>query len=124
MLGKIILWVSGLIFTSYGVACLLSPELPAGYAGLTITNGDAYAEMGAMYGGLQTGFGLFCILAAIRPELHRAGLLILVFVIGALAVSRLFFAFTTTDPVGVYTWGAMGYEFTTALLSAVALRRN
>ena len=55
MLGKIILWISAVMFIGYGVACFFSPALPAGYAGLTITSGDAFSEMGAMYGGLQTG---------------------------------------------------------------------
>ena len=42
---------------------------------------------------------------------------------GLLAISRLFFTLTTTGPIGVYTWGAMTYEFTTAALAALALRK-
>ena len=42
MLGKIILWVSAFMFVSYGLACFFSPDLPAGYAGLVISNGDAF----------------------------------------------------------------------------------
>lgn len=122
MLTKILLWASAIIFTSYGIACLLNPELPASYAGLSITNGDAYAELGAMYGGLQTGFGLFCALAAIKPSLHQAGLLMLVFLIGGLASARLLSLLTGTDPVAGYTWGALAYESATAILAAIALR--
>ena len=123
MLGKTVLGISAVIFIAYGLACLFSPALPAGYAGLEMTNADAYAEIGAMYGGLQTGFGLFCLLAAIKAEYTRAGLVLLVFCIGLLAISRLFFTLTTTGPIGVYTWGAMAYEFTTAALAALALRK-
>ena len=123
MLGKIILWVSGVIFASYGMVCFLSPEVPAGYAGLVLSNGDAYAEIGAMYGGLQFGVGLFCILAAVRADLYRAGLLLLVIGIGFLAVGRLINAWDADWMVGGYTWGAMAYEFLTAILAAVALRR-
>jgi len=63
MLGKTILGVSALILISYGAVCLISPATPAAFAGLIISNGDAFAEVGAMYGGLQTGLGLFFLLA-------------------------------------------------------------
>jgi hypothetical protein len=57
VLGKVVLWVSAVSFISYGLICLFSPDVPARYAGLNMTNGNAIAEIGAMYGGLQTGFG-------------------------------------------------------------------
>jgi hypothetical protein len=87
-----------------------------------MTNGDAYAEIGAMYGGLQTGFGLFCLLAAIRPALYRAGLTLLVLAIGSLALGRLYSALIASDPVGGYTYGALCFEFAVAVLAALALR--
>ena len=65
LLGKTILSVSAFILISYGALCLISPTTPAGYAGLIISNGDAFAEVGAMYGGLQTGLGLFFLLAVL-----------------------------------------------------------
>jgi hypothetical protein len=70
------------VFIAYGIACFFSPGLPAGYAGLVMSNGDAFSEIGAMYGGLQTGFGLFCLIAALKPEHYRSGLLLLVICIG------------------------------------------
>ena len=124
MLGKIILWISGVVFIAYGLACFFAPALPAGYAGLDMTNGDAFAEIGAMYGGLQAGFGLFCVLAALKPEYTRAGLMLLVICIGLLAVGRLYSTLTGPGDVGFYTWGAMAYEFATATLAAVALRKT
>ena len=124
MLGKVLLWVSGAIFMSYGIACFLSPELPAGDAGLNIGSGDAYAEMSAMYGGLQTGVGIFCILCALQASLQRAGLLLLAIGIGLLAAARLYGAWDADWMVGVYTWGALAYETITAALAVVALRRD
>jgi hypothetical protein len=123
VLGKIILWVSAVVFIAYGIACFFSPGLPAGYAGLVMSNGDAFSEIGAMYGGLQTGFGLFCLIAALKPEHYRSGLLLLVICIGLLAVGRLYSTVTGTGEVGTYTWGAMGYEFATAILAGIALRK-
>ncbi len=47
MLGKFILWLSAIAFGIYGIACLLSPTLPAASAGLEWVTGDGYAEIGA-----------------------------------------------------------------------------
>ncbi|MEZ5571580.1 MAG: DUF4345 family protein [Halioglobus sp.] len=124
MLGKVILWISALTFITYGLACLVSPALPAGYAGLGMNTGDAFVEIGAMYGGLQTGFGLFCLLGALRKDLYRPALTALVLLTGGLALARLYSTLTGTEAVGTYTYGAMVYEFSTAILAGIALRKS
>ncbi len=121
MLGRTILWLSALVFIAYGLVSLMSPAIPAGFAGLIMSNGDAVAEIGAMYGGLQTGVGLFCLMAVLRLEYYRAGLLLLVTAIGALAMARLLSLLIGTDTVTAYTWGALAYEIVTAILAAIAL---
>lgn len=123
MLGKVILWVSTIGFIGYGIACLVSPALPTSYAGLGMLTGDGYAEISAMYGGLQTGFGLFCLLGALRKDMYRPALAALVLLVGALALGRTAGVLTGTGTLGSYTWGALAYEYATALLAAVALRR-
>lgn len=123
MLGRFILWLSAAMFIAYGLACLFSPALPAGYAGLEFVSGDAVAEMGAMYGGLQTGFGVFCALGALRADFYRPALVALLLCIGGLALARCFWAFSGPGNPGAYTWGAMAYEYTTVILAAIALRR-
>lgn len=105
-----VLWISGLVFISYGVVSLFDPAVPAGFAGLIISNGNAYAEIAATYGGLQTGIGLFCLLAVLKPAYFRAGLVILVLGIGAIAVGRLLGFLVNAGPVTMYTYGAFVYE--------------
>lgn len=123
MLGKGLLWAAGLIFCAYGIACFIDPNLPANYAGLRIGNGDAYAEMGAMYGGLQFGFGLYLIICAFRPSLYRAGLMLIVIAIGCLAAARLYSAWQADFLVGTYTWGALAFESVISLIAARCLWR-
>ena len=89
MLGRTILGVSALVFIAYGLVSLVSPAIPSGFAGLDMSNGDAFAEIGAMYGGLQTGIGMFCLLALLKSDFYRAGLVLLILGIGALAMARL-----------------------------------
>ena len=122
-MGKILLWFAGIVFIAYGLACFLSPELPARLASLTIEAGDGYAELGAMYGGLQIGVGVFCLLAGIKANMYRAGLTLLVLGIGLLGIARLYHAFDADWMVTSYTWGALAFELVVASLAAVALKR-
>ena len=123
MLGKFVLWFSAAMFSAYGLACLFSPGLPMGYAGLGAVSGDALPEIAAMYGGLQTGFGLFCLLGALQAVFYRPALVLLLLCIGGLALARCFWAFNAPGEVGAYTYAAMAYEYLTAILAAIALRR-
>lgn len=122
-MGKGLLWAMSLILAAYGIACFVDPHVPARYAGLSIGSGDGYAEMGAMYGGLQMGFGLYCAICAFRPSLYRAGLLLLVIAFGALATTRLYSAWQTDFLVGSYTWGATVFEAVVAVVAARCLWR-
>jgi Domain of unknown function (DUF4345) len=123
MLGKFVLWLSAVAFIAYGLACLFSPALPAGYAGLEFVTGDALPEIGAMYGGLQTAFGVFCLLGALKTDYYRPALMLLLLCIGSLALSRCYWAIAGGVEVSGYTYGAMAFEYTIAILAALALRR-
>jgi hypothetical protein len=123
LLGKTVLGVSALVFIGYGLVSLIAPAIPAGLAGLEMSNGDAFAEIGAMYGGLQTGVGIFCLLAFLKPDFYRSGLVLLAIGIGTLALARLVSYLVAADAVTAYTYGALVYEFATALLATAALRK-
>jgi hypothetical protein len=123
MLGKFVLWLSASVFIAFGLACLISPALPAGYAGLDFITGDAMPEIGAMYGGLQIGFGVFCLLGALKADYYRPALMLLLVCIGGVALSRCYWAVSGEMAVSGYTYGAMAYEYATAILAAIALRR-
>ncbi len=116
------LWISAVVFISYGLISLFSPAVPAGYAGLIISNGDAYAEISSMYGGLQTGIGVFCLIAATRAKHYQSGLLVLVIGIGGITAARFIGFLVTPEPVTFYTYGALGYELLTTVAAAIALR--
>ena len=124
LLGKLILCISALVLILYGIVSLVDPAIPAGLAGLVISNGDGYAEIASMYGGLQIGLGLFCLMAVRRPEYYRAGLALLIILIGAVALARLLGVLITEATITSYTWGALIYECTTATIAALALSKS
>ncbi|MEE4203534.1 MAG: hypothetical protein V2I45_07875 [Halieaceae bacterium] len=136
-LDKALLLFSGAIFAAYGVVCWYNPELPAEYAGLFIATHDGYAEMAAMYGGLQTGFGVLLILAGLVSRYRRAGLWVIQLGIGSLAIARGSVAFSDLDSgfnlsagklqlamssgFTLYTWGALAFEATIVLIATWCL---
>tara|TARA_B100000900_G_scaffold404748_1_gene413500 strand:- start:1641 stop:2039 length:399 start_codon:yes stop_codon:yes gene_type:complete len=122
--GRILLGASALIFIAYGTVCLFDPNVPAGFTGLEVPTGDAFAEVAGMYGGLQTGIGLFCLLAFFNREFYRSGLMALGLTMGALAMARMIAILATVQPVTAYSHAAFGYELVTAALAFLALSRT
>lgn len=116
----IYLWLNGLVFVGYGLACLWMPSLPAGYAGLELATSSGTVEVVAMYGGLQAGFGVLLIVGARDASRRGAILLALACVVGGLASARLI-GMAVHGPSD-YNLGAFSYETLTALLALAALR--
>ena len=123
LFGRILLGASALTFLAYGGISLYSPTIPAGIAGIEIISGDGFAEVSGMYGGLQTGIGLFCLLAFSKHAYYRPGLIILGLTMISLAIARLSGMLLTPVPVTLYSYGALAFEFVVAALAFFALSR-
>lgn len=73
----------------YAVACFLYPVDVAGrFTGYGLDAAAGMVEIRAMYGGLQAGFGVFCLLAGFRREWTRPGLTAIACVMGGLVLTR------------------------------------
>lgn len=118
------LLIVGLIFFAYGVACAVDPGLPARVAGLQILTGDGYAEMGAMYGGVQAGVGLFLAIAAFRRTHQSPALLLLALTMGLVALVRGVSALRDDGVLTAYTWGALGFEIAVTIIAVTLLTRR
>jgi len=123
MLIRVFLGIQALIFIPYGLYCLVRPQMledPAGIAAVTITG---VIELQAMYGGLQTGVGVLCGLAAFVERFRQGALLALLFIFAGLAVTRVSLALVHAD-FSNYTLFAMIFESanTLFLLWYLALR--
>lgn len=116
----IYLWLNGAMFVLYGAACLLSPSLPADYAGFELATPSGTVEVVAMYGGLQLGFGALVLLGARDGAMRETALWALAVVLGGLALARLYGL--SMYGASEYNLGAVAYEATSAVLAVVALR--
>lgn len=125
MLGKIFLGLLAIIFTGYGLYCLVNPGVLSGAAGVAANTVTGTIELQAMYGGLQTALGVLCGLGAFRADFKRTAMTALLFVFAGLAVVRVSLAFMHGD-FSAYTVGAMSFESFCAvfLLWYLALRKN
>ncbi|MGK2913746.1 MAG: DUF4345 family protein [Porticoccaceae bacterium] len=121
MLAKLLLWISAIAFAGYGLLCAIQPEVAAGYAGLGLTNADARIEMGAMYGGLQIGVGLFCMLAAVNDHYRMPGLVVIALLVGGLATMRSYGLATASGDVTLYTTGAVSFELLTTVIALICI---
>lgn len=121
-LARFVLIFTGISFFGYAVACFLYPVEVAGrFTGYGLEAAAGLIEVRAMYGGLQAGFGVFCLLAGFRRPWTMPGLTAIAWVMGALAVARV---------AGLGLHGMAGwhgpvavYEAVTAVLAIVALWR-
>ncbi len=123
-MAKFILWFASLVFIGYGFACLIDPNIPTAYIGYEMTRADAVIETRAMYGGLELGFGLFCLLAVFQIRFQEAGLISIVLVVGGLAVGRTIGLLFTTEPATIYSWGAVVLESFMTLTAFVTLNKE
>ena len=140
MYPKILLVLAGAVFLAYGVVCWVNPEIPAEYAGLFIATHNGYAEIAAMYGGLQSSFGAILIVSVFLKGYLRPGLWLILICIGTLAAARASVALSGLDSsfqvanssLGIdvsssftsYTWGALAFEVLLAVWAGLALLKK
>ncbi len=118
---RALLIASGVLFGLYGLACLFSPSIVAGYTGIRLPDASAATEVAAMYGGLQAGLGVLFAFCGSRSAWVQPGLLVMVVLIGSLALGRT--VGLLVHGLSDYNLAALAYESVTALLAVVALRK-
>ena len=109
MIARVFLGLMALMFSPYGLYCLVDPGMLAGAAGVSATSVTGEIELRAMYGGLQVAVGAMCLMGLIRKPLENAALLALLFIFAGLAVVRVSLGLTRGDFSG-YTVFAMSFE--------------
>ncbi len=118
---RFVLLFTAISFIGYGIACLLLPEMVGNLSGLGLATVSGRTEIHAMYGGLQTGLGIFFLLCGWHREWVRPGVICLILAMGGLALARSYGISVQGSP-GTYNLGAASYEALTALFGLLSLR--
>ncbi len=120
-LARVVLLFTAVSFIGYGLTCLFLPDIVGTLSGLGLQMVSGRTEIHAMYGGLQTGLGLFFLLCGMHKEWVRPGTVAIILAMGGLALARTYGISVQGSP-GSYNLGAASYEALTALFGLIALR--
>lgn len=88
--------VVGLLYLLSGLWCIGQDQLAAGFLGFDLASTTAHIEFLTVYGGLQVGIGLGCLVCSINPRNMAGALLFMVFVSAILVLAR-FYAFNVVS---------------------------
>lgn len=122
MAARIFLGLFGLLSVLYGIFCFLRPGFLDAFAGVAATSTTGTVELRAMYGGLQTAFGLLALLGALKPAFTHAALLATAFLCAGLGSFRLLGALSAAE-VSSYTAQGLVFEFGATAVALLLLRR-
>lgn len=112
-------WVNALIYAVFGLWCALRLDNTSTNLGYTALSGSGRAEYLTVYGGLQWGLALIFALFALKPELHRAGLLAAMALYAPIVLHRAI-GILRFGPVDTLVKAVAGLEVV-MLIAAVAL---
>lgn len=119
---KIFLGVQVLVWLP-AAAVLFAPEALEQIAGLAASSPTGTTEIRAMYGGLEVGVGVMCLIAIFRPDLVRAALFALACLTGGLVVGRAL-GWAIDGSGTPYTVSVLSFEVFTFVVSALVLSRT
>jgi hypothetical protein len=122
-LRRTVLLVTGVVFSGFGLLCLLYPDLLTRLTGIASPTLTGQIELQAVYGGLQIGFGVLLLACAILPRWSGAGIWVVVALVGGLALGR-GAGVAAYGWESIYTSFSLIYESLTSLTALVAAFYN
>jgi|GEM_PF-133654 len=122
-LRRVVLLVTGVVFSGFGLLCLLYPDLLTRLTGIASPTLTGQIELQAVYGGLQIGFGVLLLACAILPRWSGAGIWVVVALVGGLALGR-GAGVAAYGWESIYTSFSLIYESLTSLTALIAAFYN
>ena len=123
MIARVFLGFQALLFIPYGLYCLVKPGFLEEAAGVSAAGITGTIEIQAMYGGLETAFGVLCALGALQLSMRRPALIAVLFLFTGLAIPRVTLGLMNGD-LGGYTLTAMIFESFSALMAFYLLAKS
>ena len=118
---RLVLLLSGLFWVIFGVMYLWEPGLLQQALSQEILTPAAATEYRTMYGGLSISFGIWMLYGTVKTDYTVAMQRLLLWVIGTLAIVRLFAALADSTVTDQYIAMALIYEWLTFILLIIAI---
>jgi len=118
---RLFLVIEGLVFAALGGWTLLDPNAVAKVIDVMLPTPSAVVDFMALYGGFMLGYGAFLVWCAVRKAYLPAGLLSLVFSVGATAGARIL-GMATQGPVKPLFLQFLAFEVGSVVLAVLFLR--
>ena len=119
---KLFLAFYTLLFLAFGIYVFLQAPALAENVGYGVPDSNGLYEMRSNYGGVSLGIGLMCLAGALRVELQRPALFVILVYSGGYAIGRLIAL--PIDGVPSSSLIAYGvFETVSAVLAFALLRR-
>ena len=118
---RLFLVIEGLVFAALGACTLLAPAKMAAMVDMMFDSPTGTVEFMALYGGFLLGYGAFLVWCAVRKAYLPAGLLSLVFGLGAAAGARAL-GMATQGAVKPIATQFLAFELGSAVLAFLCLR--
>ena len=113
------LWFNAVMYAVFGLWCAIALDATSANLGYVALSSSGRSEYFTVYGGLQWGLGLVFALMALRPDLHRTGVLVGIALYAPLVLHRTI-SLLRFGPVETMTLGIAALEVA-MLLAALAL---
>ena len=121
MTARLALWLGGLGFLGFGLACLIAPLPTLAAAGVNLEGALAAAEIRAFYGGLELALGGLMLAADRRAPWRNHGLVLVLASYGGIGAARML-GMLLGGVATPFLCFALAVELGLALLAALALR--
>ena len=120
MASKILLLLSGAVFSAVGALHIIAPQAGVEPLGLELATLNSLNEIRANYGGMHLILGLFMLIAGIKDSLRKPGLFLLAFFTGGLVLGRVVSLIVDGVP-GSVILGFLAIESIGCLLATVLI---
>lgn len=114
----IYLWVNAAMYAVFALWCAVSLDKTSANLGYTALSNSGRSEYFTVYGGLQWGLGLAFAYFAMKPELHRVGVVFALAVYAPIVLHRTI-SLLRFGPVETMTKAVAGLEIVMLVLAVV-----
>lgn len=112
------LYLNAALYAIFGLSCAIGLDRTSANLGYTALSNSGRSEYFTVYGGLQWGLALIFLYLALKPELHRAGIVVALALYAPIVLHRMI-SLMRFSPVEKLTMAVAGLEIALLLVAVL-----